>query len=98
MKKIFTSAILILLLSCSTPDKEKNDLILCGTCSYINPEYENGQFVGVAYSIVLDTPYFDGTTYYSNLYFIKKDNNNTPQSQEYAIGQNVCASGQLFNL
>lgn len=57
-------------------------------------------FIGVRYDIVLDTPYFDGTTTYTKAWFLLNDAQNTYTIQQYWTNpQSVyCGNIPLTNL
>ena len=68
------------------------NLVLCGVLIGISTNYTSpgNVFVGRYYYILLDTPYFDGTTTWTKCIMVKNDAQNTPLIHQYWFNEPIC--------
>ena len=107
MKKLFLFAILVLFASCTAEQIEEKktkpqvQAIHCGNVFTISTIYTpTNVFIGVRYEVVLDVPYFDGTSTWTKASIILNNAQNTPSLNQYSIGQNMCgnvSAGYFYN-
>ena len=91
MKKLLLLAIFVLFTSCSKdelvvePQPQATSVAVCGTVTGVQTfgQVSPPMFIGVRYDMVLDTPYFDGTTTYTKAWFLLNDAQNTYTLQQY---------------
>ena len=90
MKKLVILA-LISIIGCTKPDEQEQSVLIsgCGTIFTTQTIYTTATppvFVGVRYDINLDAP----ISGFTKAYFILNDVNNTPTTNQYTNGMNVC--------
>ncbi len=94
MKKLFTFAIALILMSCTTDAVEEPQAIpptytICGTPNAVMTLFTTGSpstFVGVLYFVQLDTPYNYLGVDYTRAGILINDAQNTATIQQYANG------------
>lgn len=109
MKKLLLAIVVILFTSCTTesieeqkPKKQEQPQALhCGTIFTTSTIYTTTNvFIGVRYEVVLDVPYFDGANTWTKASIILNDALNTPSTNQYTNGQNMCGNvnaGYFYN-